>query len=67
MKWYKSYNMTTHKVGHYIGKEIDIDANKWAIAQEIVAIKADFFELPAKEKRSMLRMIIWWSIKQYFK
>jgi uncharacterized membrane protein YukC len=59
--------MTTHKVGHYIGKEIDIDANKWAIAQEIVAIKAEFFELSAKEKRSMLRMIIWWSIKQYFK
>jgi hypothetical protein len=67
MKWYKSYNVTTHKVGHYIGEEIDIDADKWAIPKEIFVVKADFFELSAKEKRSMLRMIIWWSIKQYFK
>jgi uncharacterized membrane protein YukC len=59
--------MTTHKVGHYIGEEIDIDADKWVIPKEIFVVKADFFELSAKEKRSMLRMIIWWSIKQYFK
>jgi hypothetical protein len=67
MKWYKSYNMTTHKVGHYIGEEIDIDADKWAIPKEIFVVKADFLELSPKKKRSMLRMIIWWSIKQYFK
>jgi uncharacterized membrane protein YukC len=67
MKWYKSYNMTTNKVGHYIGEEIDIDADKWVIPKEIFVVKADFLELSTKEKRSMLRMIIWWSIKQYFK
>jgi hypothetical protein len=59
--------MTTHKVGHYIGEEIDIDADKWVIPKEIFVVKADFLELSPKKKRSMLRMIIWWAIKQYFK
>jgi hypothetical protein len=57
--------MNTRKVGHYIGKETDTDS--WVIAKDVISIKPDFFDLLAKERRVALRMIIWWSIKQYFK
>lgn len=65
MKWYKSYNMTSNKTGHFIGKETDTDS--WVIAKDVISIKPDFFDLLAKERRATLRMIIWWSLKQYFK
>jgi hypothetical protein len=42
--------MTADKVGHYIGKEIDIDVDKWAIPKAIFVVKAEFFELSVKKK-----------------
>jgi hypothetical protein len=35
--------------------------------REVVRIHASFFEEPAKKQRQALRLLIWWSIKHYFK
>ena len=35
--------------------------------EEVVIIKPIFFKKPYYKQRSTLRLLIWWSIKHYFK
>lgn len=35
--------------------------------QEVVRIYASFFKKPYRKQRATLRLLIWWSIKRYFK
>jgi hypothetical protein len=34
---------------------------------EVVVVRSSFFKLPPKKQREALRLIIWWSIKEYIK
>lgn len=35
--------------------------------EEVIRIHALFFKKPLKKQRAVLRLLIWWSIKYYFK
>lgn len=35
--------------------------------EEVIRIHANFFEKPPYKQRATLRLLMWWSIKHYFK
>jgi hypothetical protein len=35
--------------------------------EEVIRINAIFFDKPYKKQRATLRLLMWWSIKHYFK
>jgi len=56
--WYKITNQ-----GEFLRKETISDEP----LEEVVTIHAAFFKKPAHKQRFVLRLLIWWSIKHYFK
>jgi hypothetical protein len=34
---------------------------------EVIRIHSEFFNKPYKNQRAVLRLMIWWSVKHYFK
>lgn len=39
----------------------------FSIPEEVITIKAVFFKKPHYQQRAVLRLVILWAIKQYFK
>lgn len=37
------------------------------LPEEVIKIHAIFFQKPAYKQRATLRLLMWWSIKHYFK
>ncbi len=56
--WYKITNQ-----GEFLRKETISDEP----LEEVVTIHSIFFRKSARKQRNVLRMLIWWSIKHYFK
>jgi hypothetical protein len=56
--WYKITNQ-----GEFLRKETISDEP----FEEVVTIHAAFFKKPAHKQRFVLRLLIWWSVKHYFK
>ena len=57
---------TWHKItnqGEFLRKETIEEAP----FEEVVTIHAAFFKKPARKQRFVLRILIWWAIKNYFK
>lgn len=57
---------TWHKItnqGEFLTKRTISDDS----LDEVVTIHASFFKKPAHKQRFVLRILIWWSIKHYFK
>jgi len=54
--------------GHYLDgrKEHNFVENNNPM-EEVVRINALFFKKPYKNQKAALRLLIWWSIKHYFK
>lgn len=50
----------------YIGEIKELE-NHFEIPEEVIRIHAIFFKKSCKKQRETLRMLIWWSIKHYFK
>jgi hypothetical protein len=50
----------------YIG-EVKNSHNAFYIPEEVIKIHHVFFKKPYKNQRAVLRLLIWWSIKHYFK
>lgn len=57
--WHKPTNQ-----GDFLTKQTISDG---PLDEVIITIHAAFFKKETKKKRTVLRMLIWWSIKQYFK
>jgi hypothetical protein len=57
---------TWHKItnqGEFLRKETISEEP----LEEVVTIHAAFFKKPARKQRFVLRILIWWAIKNYFK
>ena len=57
---------TWHKIttyGEFLTKQTIEDEP----LEEVVTVHAAFFKKSKSKQRKVLRMLIWWAIKQYFK
>jgi len=50
----------------YIG-EVKDPKSHFEMAEEVIKINSVFFQKPYYKQRDVLRLLIWWSIKHYFK
>lgn len=50
----------------YIGESKNPE-NHFEIPEEVIKIHAIFFKKPYHKQRATLRLLIWWSVKHYFK
>ena len=55
--------------GHYLDgrKEHFIVEDNNNSLDEVVRINASFFQKSYNKKRTVLKLLIWWSVKHYFK
>jgi hypothetical protein len=56
------------QTGHYLdGRKEHLFVENNNCMQEVIRINALFFQKPYKNQKATLRLLIWWSIKHYFK
>jgi hypothetical protein len=54
--------------GHYLdGRKEHLFVDNKNPIEEVIRINALFFQKPYKNQKAALRLLIWWSIKHYFK
>jgi hypothetical protein len=54
--------------GHYLdGRKEHLFVDNKNPIEEVIRINALFFQKPYKNQKASLRLLIWWSIKHYFK
>ena len=54
--------------GHYLdGRKKHLFVENGNSMEEVIKIHYKFFQKPYKNQRAALRLLIWWSIKHYFK
>ena len=54
--------------GHYLdGRKEHIFVESNNPMEEVIKIHHKFFQKPYKNQKAALRLLIWWSIKHYFK
>ena len=54
--------------GHYLdGRKEHLFVENGDSMEEVIKIHYKFFQKPYKNQKATLRLLIWWSIKHYFK
>jgi hypothetical protein len=54
--------------GHYLdGRKEHLFVENGDSMEEVIKIHHKFFQKPYKNQKAALRLLIWWSIKHYFK
>jgi hypothetical protein len=54
--------------GHYLdGRKEHLFVENGDSMEEVIKIHYKFFQKPYKNQKAALRLLIWWSIKHYFK
>lgn len=61
-KIYQGYRISNNP--KFTGLEMTIQEQQM---DEVIRVHATFFNKPFKNQRNILRLLIWWSIKRYFK
>lgn len=57
--------------GHSITKNVigfgEAPQSHFSLPEEVIRINAIFFNKPYNKQRAVLRLVIWWAVKRYFK
>lgn len=45
----------------------EVPKSDFSLPEELIKVNAVFFKKPYHKQRAVLRLVIWWAVKRYFK
>lgn len=45
----------------------EVPKSDFSLPEEVIKVNAVFFKKPYHKQRAVLRLVIWWAVKRYFK